>query len=120
MPLSPSMNVIALLHDAVFMKAGSYVIRPNSSASTLICLRSIARIAVSPSEPGSSTATEYDLPVRPSLISTAPDAESLAPAALPDFAACVVPMLRSPWEYSRAAHRSRVSESTGQIGRAHV
>jgi hypothetical protein len=51
MPRSPSMNVMALLHDAVFMNAGSYVINPNSSGAVLIWRRSIARVAVSPSTP---------------------------------------------------------------------
>ena len=46
------MKVIALLHDAVFMNAGSYVISPNSSGRCLIRRRSDARIAVSPSVPG--------------------------------------------------------------------
>jgi hypothetical protein len=52
------MKVIALLHDAVFMKAGSYVIRPNSPGSFLIWRRSIARIVVSPSVPGMRIGTE--------------------------------------------------------------
>src|SRR5262245_32719646 len=58
MPLSPSMKVIVLRHDAVFMNAGSYVTRPKSSGAVLICLRSMARIA--PSLIGSS----YCFPVR--------------------------------------------------------
>src|SRR5436190_22287385 len=58
MPLSPSMKVIVLRHDAVFMNAGSYVTRPKSSGAVLICLRSLARIV--PSLLGSS----YCLPVR--------------------------------------------------------
>jgi hypothetical protein len=51
MPLSPSMKVMALLHDAVFMNAGSYVIMPNSSSANLIWRRSIARTVTSPSVP---------------------------------------------------------------------
>ena len=38
------MKVIALRHEAVFMKAGSYVIKPKSSAPVLIWRRSMARI----------------------------------------------------------------------------
>ncbi len=56
------MNVIRLRQDAVFMNAGSYVIIPNSSGTTLICRRSIARIV--PSWMGIS----YCLPVRLSVI----------------------------------------------------
>ena len=61
-PLSPSMNVIADLHDAVFVKAGSYVIRPKSFSSDLILRRSSARTV--PSSIGSS----YVFPVRLSVI----------------------------------------------------
>src|SRR6266568_8244674 len=114
MPLSPSMNVMALLHDAVFMNAGSYVIRPNSSASTLIWRRSIARMAVSPSVPCSRIDTGYGLPVRPSLISNVPDEASLAPLVFaPGFAACVVPILRSPWECR--SHEYRLARLTNLL-----
>ena len=58
------MNVIVLLHDAVFMNAGSYVMRPKSVGCSLIWRRSIARIV--PSLIGRS----YDLPVRLSVIVT--------------------------------------------------
>src|SRR2546425_2923605 len=61
MPLSPSMNVIRLLHEAVFMKAGSYAINPKSSSETLIFRRSIARITPS------SIGISYCLPVRLSV-----------------------------------------------------
>jgi len=47
MPLSPSMYVMALRHAAVFMKAGSYVIRPKSSSPVRICRRSMALIVPS-------------------------------------------------------------------------
>src|ERR1041384_3906372 len=49
---------MALRQFAVFMKAGSYVIRPKSSPPVLICRRSIARMV--PSWIGSS----HFLPVR--------------------------------------------------------
>src|SRR5580704_17386267 len=62
MPLSPSMNVMALRQLAVFMKAGSYVMRPKSSGEVFICLRSTARMV--PSSIGSS----YVFPVRLSTI----------------------------------------------------
>src|ERR1017187_1293248 len=62
MPLSPSMNVIALRQLAVFMNAGSYVMSPKSSGPALICRRSIARIVPS------WTGTSYFLPVRLSTI----------------------------------------------------
>src|SRR6266542_5869391 len=62
MPLSPSMKVMALRHDAVFMKAGAYVIKPKSSPSTLICRRSSALIV--PSLIGIS----YVFPVRLSVM----------------------------------------------------
>src|SRR5438046_10690064 len=62
MPLSPSMNVMALRQFAVFMNAGSYVIRPKSSGPVLIWRKSIARIV--PSCTGSS----YFFPVRLSTI----------------------------------------------------
>src|SRR5438067_1771191 len=52
MPLSPSMKVMALRHAAVFMNAGSYVIRPKSSPETLILRRSVARMV--PSAMGTS------------------------------------------------------------------
>jgi hypothetical protein len=55
------MNVIALFVDAVFIKAGSYVISPKSSASVLTWRKSIARTV--PFSMGSV----YDLPVRLSL-----------------------------------------------------
>jgi hypothetical protein len=47
MPLSPSMYVMRLRQAAVFVNAGSYVMSPNSSAITLICRRSIARMVPS-------------------------------------------------------------------------
>src|ERR1051326_1592364 len=56
------MNVIRLLHDAVFMNAGSYVIIPNSSCVTLIWRRSVALMA--PSWIG----TSYFFPVRLSVM----------------------------------------------------
>src|SRR5205085_3344984 len=56
------MKVILLLHAAVFMNAGSYVIIPNSSAVTLIWRRSVARMV--PSWIGIS----YCLPVRLSVM----------------------------------------------------
>src|SRR5213594_3990632 len=39
------MYVMRLLHDAVFMKAGSYDTSPGPSGVTRICCRSVARIA---------------------------------------------------------------------------
>src|SRR5262249_19547167 len=57
-----SMKVMRLLHAAVFMKAGSYVIIPNSSGVTLICRRSVALMV--PSWIGIS----YCFPVRLSVI----------------------------------------------------
>src|SRR5436309_12829629 len=66
------MNVMALLHDAVFMNAGSYVMSPNSSGDVLICRRSIARTSVSPRTPPCSTFTGYTLPVRESFTSSDP------------------------------------------------
>src|SRR5437773_10679768 len=39
------MYVMRLLHDAVFMKAGSYDTSPGPSGVTRICWRSVARIA---------------------------------------------------------------------------
>ena len=56
------MNVMADLHDAVFMNAGSYVMSPKSSSPVLIFLRSSARIV--PFSIGSS----YVFPVRLSVI----------------------------------------------------
>src|SRR5688500_10359829 len=53
---------MALRQEAVFMNAGSYVMSPKSSSSTLIFLRSSALIV--PSLMGSS----YVLPVRLSLM----------------------------------------------------
>src|SRR4051794_6237426 len=55
------MKVIALRTDAVFMNAGSYVMRPRSSSSTFACRSAVARIA--PSSIGAS----YVLPVRSSV-----------------------------------------------------
>src|SRR3954453_10351418 len=43
MPASPSMYVTAERHDAGFVYAGAYVIRPKSSSSTLIWRKSMAR-----------------------------------------------------------------------------
>src|SRR2546426_10488413 len=60
-PRSPSMKVIWLRQAAVFMNAGSEVIRPPSSGAVLIWRRSVARIA--PSEMGIS----YCFPVRLSV-----------------------------------------------------
>jgi hypothetical protein len=59
--------VIRLLHAAVFIYAGSYVIIPNSSAVTLIWRRSVALIV--PSWIG----TSYFLPVRLSVIVSVSD-----------------------------------------------
>src|SRR5436190_3760326 len=56
------MKVIALRQFAVFMNAGSYVIRPKSAGAALICRKSMARIV--PSWIGSS----YFFPVRLSTI----------------------------------------------------
>ena len=53
---------MALRQLAVFMNAGSYVIRPKSSGPVLICRRSMARMV--PSWMGSS----YFFPVRLSTI----------------------------------------------------
>src|SRR5438552_11144464 len=53
---------MALRHEAVFMNAGSYVIRPKSSLPFLIWRRSVALIV--PSLIG----TSYDFPVRLSVI----------------------------------------------------
>src|SRR5664279_6250039 len=49
-------------HDAVFVKAGSYVIRPKSFSSALILRRSSARIVPF------STGSSYVFPVRLSVI----------------------------------------------------
>src|SRR6266480_154528 len=62
MPLSPSMKVIRLLQEAVFMKAGSYVIKPKSSSDVLIWRRSMALMV--PFSMGRS----YCLPVRLSVM----------------------------------------------------
>src|SRR5262245_57841310 len=62
MPRSPSMNVIALRHDAVLRNAGSYDISPPSPSAALIWRRSGARIV--PSTIGSV----YSRPVRLSVI----------------------------------------------------
>src|SRR5678815_650614 len=62
MPRSPSMKVMELRQFAVFMNAGSYVMRPKSSSDVLIWRRSPALIV--PSWMGSS----YFLPVRLSTI----------------------------------------------------
>jgi hypothetical protein len=51
-PASPSRNVIALRQEAVFIKAGSYVISPKSASSALIWRKSVARMV--PSVIGSS------------------------------------------------------------------
>src|SRR5262249_38885665 len=47
MPTSPSMNVILLLHDVVFVNAGSCESRPKSSGPVWIARRSRALIAPS-------------------------------------------------------------------------
>jgi len=53
---------VRLLQDAVFPNPGSYVIKPKSSSSTLICRRSMALIV------SCSTGTSYDFPVRLSVM----------------------------------------------------
>src|SRR6267143_1149410 len=53
---------MALRQAAVFMKAGSYVIRPKSSSLTLILRRSVARMV------SSLMGTSYDWPVRLSVM----------------------------------------------------
>src|SRR5271157_438605 len=64
MPLSPSMNVMLLLQHEVFMKAGSYVIRPKSSGWTLILRRSMARMV------SCSMGSSYVLSLRLSVMVT--------------------------------------------------
>src|SRR5678815_3957227 len=59
---SPSMYVTRLLHAAVLVNAGSYVINPKSSGAVLIWRRSMARIAPF------SIGISYVLPVRLSTI----------------------------------------------------
>jgi len=44
MPFSPSMNVMALLQDAVLVKPGSYAISPKSSGAVFACRTAIALI----------------------------------------------------------------------------
>src|SRR5215213_9971400 len=99
MPLSPSMKVIALRHDAVFMNAGSYVIIPKSSSSVLICRRSSALIV--PSLMGSS----YVFPVRLSVIVTVSLAKDLPPRSneVGNVSKVVVITLR----HERAGHNGR-------------
>src|SRR3984957_13138272 len=76
MPFSPSMNVIADRHDAVAMKAGSYVINPKSSSSVLILRNSVARMVPS------SIGISYCLPVRLSVtVRVSPDVATPLPFA---------------------------------------
>src|SRR5258706_11725826 len=56
------MNVIRLLKDAVFINAGSFVIKPKSSSDALIFRSSMALIVPS------AIGTSYCLPVRLSVI----------------------------------------------------
>src|SRR5689334_9948137 len=79
--------------------------RPKSPSLTLICRKSIALVPVSPSVPGSMTFTEYDLPVRLSLISSVPDAV-LASSLPPDFSVAL--MLRCLRMVSRVEGFARV------------
>src|SRR5574340_1002405 len=65
MPASPSMNVIALRHDAVFRNAGSNESRP-------ICLRSVAWTAPF------SIASVYSLPVRLSTTVSVSDVDAIS------------------------------------------
>src|SRR5262245_13835349 len=95
MPLSPSMNVIALLHDAVFMKAGSYVIRPNSASDVFTWRRSIARTTVSPSTPPCRMGVLYAFLVRESVMSSFPISFKSWLGAEPDVLLSLA-MLRSP------------------------
>src|SRR3954447_3612746 len=76
------MKVISLRHDAVFVNAGSYAIRPKSSSSTLIPRSSIALIV--PSVISSS----YCSPVRLSVTEREPFLSAVATAPSPSRA-CV-------------------------------
>src|SRR5215210_537615 len=86
MPLSPSMYVIAERVEAVFVKAGSYVMRPKSSSSTLIWRKSMARTVPS------VISISYDCPVRLSVT----DRVSRPSRATSPAAGCVSVLIASP------------------------
>src|SRR5512135_3603348 len=120
MPLSPSMNVIALLHDAVFMNAGSYVMIPNSSGAVFIGRRSIARTAVSPSGPPSTMGTEYFLLLRESVISSVPVCLN-SPVGAGAVASLVLAMPHSPWVcYQRLVRHASRRKPLSRLGPAPV
>src|SRR3954467_675836 len=89
MPASPSMYVTAERHDAVFVYAGSYVIRPKSSSSTLIWRKSIARTVPS------VISISYVRPVRLSVtVRVSPPCGAAPSPPLP--VACVSVLIASP------------------------
>src|SRR5919202_946232 len=83
------MYVIADRHDAVFVYAGSYVIRPKSSSSTLICRKSMARTVPS------VISISYVRPVRLSVTVRVSPPFVAAPSP-PVPVACVSVLIASP------------------------
>src|SRR5919202_1936177 len=85
------MYVIADRHDAVFVYAGSYVIRPKSSSSTLICRKSMARTVPS------VISTSYVRPVRLSVtVRVSPPFVAAPSPGSPEPSAHVGPVLDGP------------------------
>src|ERR687886_665589 len=82
------MYVIADRHDAVFVYAGSYVIRPKSSSSTLIWRKSMARTVPS------VISISYVRPVRLSVTVRVSPPFVAAPSPVP--VACVSVLIASP------------------------
>src|SRR3954449_12199567 len=117
------MKVISLRHAAVFVKAGSYVIRPKSSSSTFIWRKSIAFtvpsvISTSYVSPVRLSVTESEL--LPSAVATAPPLSracvcSSAIAAL--LGQCPLEFLRTRWG---GCPERGVSEKLGRAGLAPV
>src|SRR5215212_1935663 len=102
------MNVTADRHEAVFMNAGSYVMRPKSSSSTLIWRRSMLRIVPS------VTGISYCRPVRLSVTESVAAAAATPPSATPFPAVSV--LMGSPW--LRACSVSHLFYRIGKLGRS--
>src|SRR3954469_3207502 len=104
------MYVTAERHDAVFVYAGSYVIRPKSSSSTLIWRKSMARTVPS------VISISYVWPVRLSVTVSvsAPLARTPSPAAV----AWVSVLIASPGmggHEQQILRRARVAPTVGRV-----
>src|SRR5690349_1017682 len=128
MPFVPSRYVIDDRHAAVFMKAGSYVIRPKSSSATRMARKSSARTV--PSVIGISYVRPVRLSVTLSVSEPVPSTEPLPTCALSPGDGCSMSLgeltsanyaPRPPFsdvelgKFRRRAHPSRLRTSADRV-----